>query len=182
MKDRCPVPRRSHTIHAAVFTAVLLSGIGRATQITAQTDGTPIRLQTAAEPGKWITGRAAGITTDSIGIVPDASADTLRYARHELQRLKVSVGRKSNAGRGALIGAVVLGGFGAAFGAYGAGVCGGCDNNATGTFVAVFGLSGAALGAGIGAAIGSGSHREQWEAVAVVPSPASGTGGAGESP
>jgi hypothetical protein len=172
MKDRCPVPRRSHTIHAAVFTAVLLSGIGRATQITAQTDGTPIRLQTAAEPGKWITGRAAGITTDSIGIVPDASADTLRYARHELQRLEVSVGRKSNAGRGALIGAVVLGGAGVAFGVSAGNTCGDCEKGAAAKFAAGFGGAGAAVGALIGAAIGSKKHHHQWRAVEISPRPA----------
>jgi hypothetical protein len=168
------MPRRPRTIQSAVFTAVLLSALGHATPLAAQADGTPIRLQTAGTPGKWITGRAAGITSDSIGIVPDTSADTLRYARTDLHRLEASVGRKSNAGRGALIGAVVLGGFGVAFGAYGASICGDCDNNATGTFVAGFGLAGAAVGAGIGAAIGSGKHHEQWRVVEISPPPAAG--------
>ena len=168
------MPSLTRAVRTAISATALLSILISAGRLAAQADGAPIRLQTAVTPGKWITGCAAGITPDSVGIVPDTSADTLRYARTELHRLEVSVGRKSNAGRGALIGAVVLGGFGVAFGAYGASVCGGCDDNTTGTFVAGFGLAGAAVRAGIGAAIGSGKHHEQWRVVEISPPPAAG--------
>lgn len=172
-----PASSKATTIASALLTSLIMCG-----NLAAQADGTPIRLQTTAKSGKWVTGRAAGITTDSVRIVPDTGADTLRYARNELHRLEVSVGRKSNAGRGALAGGAILGAFGVALGAVAAQGCDDCGSNATGAFAAGFGLGGAAAGAAIGALIGSGSHREQWQAVEVLPSPAAGTGGAGASP
>ena len=166
---------RSRTRRAVSLAIALLAGLGHAAPLAAQADGTPIRIRTAARPGKWITGRAAGITTDSIGIVPDTSADTLRYARNELHRLEVSVGRKSNAGRGALIGGGILGGLGVVLGvACVADTDEGDFIGCEGSDVPLFGLAGAATGAAVGGLIGALSHREKWEAVEIPRSTAAG--------
>lgn len=146
--------------------------------LAAQADGTPIRIQTALKPGTWITGAAIGITPDSIGIVPTASADTLRFARSELHTMEVSQGRKSNAGRGALIGGGVVGGLGLVLGVACAATTDesdwvGCGANEVVAITAVGALSGAALGALIGAT----SHRERWAPARLAPNVSVGGGG-----
>ena len=154
----------SSFLAAAAIAAAMLPD---ATPLAAQADGTPIRVQTAVKPRKWITGRAAGITADSIGVVQShgtvlaRSYDTLRYARAELHRMEVSRGHESNAGRGALIG----GGIGLVLGV----ACvaatddddwAGCEG---GGEVAVFTLG---FG-GLGALLGALSHHEIWGEVPV---------------
>jgi hypothetical protein len=154
----------------AVIAAALLSSLIPSSRIAAQADGTPIRVQTLVKKGKWITGRATGVTADSVGIVPDESRDTLRIAKSELHRLDVSVGRKSNAGRGALIGGAGGGGAMLALGvaclvATEQGDITGCG----GEEVALFTLAGAASGAAVGALIGAFSHHEKWKAARLEP-------------
>ena len=149
---------------AAAIAAAMLPG---ATQLTAQADGTPIRVQTVAKPKKWVTGRAAGATADSIGVAQSHGAvltrsyDTLRYARAELHRMQVSRGHRSNAGRGALIG----GGIGLVLGVACVGSTDdddwtGCEG---GGEVAVITLG---LG-GLGALLGALSHHEIWGEVPI---------------
>jgi len=146
---------------AAIATAMLPDPA----PLAAQTDGTPIRVQTTAKPKKWITGRAVEITADSIGIartlgpIGKRSNDTLHFARTELHRLQVSRGRKSNAGRGAIGGAVagLMVGLAAAAGS-------------EGSMVELGGgaVAGSTLGLGVfGALLGALSHREIWEEVSV---------------
>lgn len=150
--------------------AVLLASLMPVMRLAAQGDGTPIRIQTAAKPGKWITGLAIGITPDSVGIIPLKTQDTLRYPRSALTRMEVSAGRKSNAGRGALIGGAVGGGLMVIFGA----ACAADTNEddyvgCEGSDVPMYGLVGAATGAAVGALIGALSHREKWEEVRLEP-------------
>ena len=159
------MPYRSRAVRTAISAAALLSTLIPADQLAAQADGTPIRLQTAARPGKWITGRAAGVTADSIGIVPLKHPDTLRYARGDLQRMDVSRGRKSYAGRGALIGT----GVGLAIGVV---VVATADWNDCSDWEGLCEVAGAGIvalstagGAGAGAIIGAFSHHEKWKAV-----------------
>ena len=168
----------SRAVRAAVSLTTLLSILVHTARLSAQADGTPIRLQTIAKKGSWVTGHAAGITADSVGIVQSSgnvvtrSHDTLRYARAELHRMEVSIGHRSNAGRGALIG----GGIGLALGV----ACvaatdeddwGGCEG---GSEVAILTLG---FG-GLGVLFGALSHHEIWEEVPLQPSssqtPASG--------
>jgi len=137
--------------------------------LSAQADGSLIRLQTAANPGKWITGRAFGITADSIGILPSKSPDTLRYARDELQRMDISQGRKSNAGRFALIGAgagLIVGGLWVA--AIDWDECDDAESICELVGVEIVALS-MAGGAGTGAIIGAFSHHEKWKGVKLGP-------------
>jgi len=156
----------SSFLAAAAIAAAMLPDT---TPLAAQADGTPIRVQTAVKPRKWITGRAAGATADSIGVAQSHGAvltrsyDTLRYARTELHRMEVSRGHRSNAGRGALIG----GGIGLVLGL--ACVESTDDDDWTGCEgggeVAVITLG---FG-GLGALLGALSHHELWEEVPVRP-------------
>jgi hypothetical protein len=152
-----------------IVVAAMLVGFIPFTGLSAQADGTLIRIQTAARPGKWITGQAVGITADSIGIVPVKPPDTLRYERGELLRMDVSQGRKSNAGRGALIGS-------------GAGLVAGliwyatidCTSDnpfdyACPVVATEIALIATASGAATGAIIGAFSHRERWKGVKLGP-------------
>lgn len=159
----------SRATRTAISTAALLSILIPPSRISAQADGTPIRVQTLVKKGKWITGRATGVTADSVGIIQSSgnvvtrSHDTLRYARTALHRIEISTGHRGNAGRGALIG----GGIGLVLGV----ACvaatdeedwGGCEG---GTEVAVLTLG---FG-GLGALFGALSHHEIWEEVPVNP-------------
>lgn len=163
----------SPSLYAVSF-AVLLVQLVPFRAVSAQADGTPIRIQTTARPGKWITGMAVDVAADSLGIVRTRGAvltrsyDTLRFARAELQRMEVSQGHKSNAGRGALIGGAVLGGAGLALGISCVGTT---SANALvgyeGSAVPIIALTSAALGAGVGALLGALSHRERWGAASL---------------
>ncbi|MDH4130167.1 MAG: hypothetical protein OEV95_00005, partial [Gemmatimonadota bacterium] len=155
--------------------AALLSILIPTTRLSAQADGTTIRIKTVKQKGTWITGAAVGITHDSVGIIPARTHDTLRYARSKLHKMEVSRGRKSNAVRGLIGGAAV----GLALGV----ACvastdeddwAGCEG---GGEVAAFTLTFGALGAGLGAL----SHRELWEEVPVT-SPDAGSAGGGPAP
>jgi hypothetical protein len=160
----------SRASQTSLLAAALLSILNPVGRLSAQADGIPIRLQTTAKPGKWITGRAAGVTSDSVTIVPNNTPDTLRFAKGELHRLEASQGRKSNAGKGALIGGAVGGGVMLALGiACAADTSEGDIVGCGGREVAVVTLAGAASGAALGALIGTMSHREKWEAVELGP-------------
>lgn len=172
---------RPRAVRTAVSSAALLLAFLPAPPLAAQADGTPIRIQTIAKPGKWVTGGAFGITADSVGITRRAGNvvtrtwDTLRYARTELHRMAVSRGRKSNAKRGAVGGAAL--GF-----LVGLAVAAGSDESMVefgGGAVAGLTLGLGALGAGLGALSG----HEIWEEVPVnVPDPTTAGGGPAPAP
>jgi hypothetical protein len=164
------MPTRSTAVRSALLAGTLLVAGFLPTSLSAQADGTPIRIQTRAKPGKWITGRAQGITPDSIGMVLEKTFDTVRYARGDLHRMDVSMGRKSNAGRGAVKGAAIVGGVGLVLGV----ACVadtheddwfGCD----GGDVAIFTAAGAVTGAALGALLGATAHHEQWRPAELTP-------------
>ena len=160
-----PLPSLPGKIRVAIVGAALLSGAIPAGHLSAKADGTPIRIQTTARPHRWVTGRAAGITGDSVVVVRDKHSDTLRYARTELRRMDVSVGQRSDAGPMAAKGAGMFGLLGLALGLGCASDDNFCDS---GDVVAVTAI-GAAGGAALGAVIGSFSHHEKWEAVKLGP-------------
>ncbi|TFG86539.1 MAG: hypothetical protein E4H17_04075, partial [Gemmatimonadales bacterium] len=96
------MPHLIRAVRTATSGAALLFILISVGRLSAQADGSPIRLQTAAKPGKWITGRTVGITADPVGVVQSYGAvltrtyDTLRFARAELHRIEVSGGHRSN--------------------------------------------------------------------------------------
>jgi hypothetical protein len=177
------VPHLTRAVRTVTSAAAVLSTLIAAGPLAAQADGTPVRVQTREDQGRWITGRAVGITADSIGIarmlgpVRKRSNDTVYVARNDLVRMQVSRGRKNNVVRGAIGGAAVglVLGVAAAVGSEGSMVEFGGG--------AVAGLT-VGLG-GLGALFGALSHHEIWEEVpAVAPDTTTAVGqvGPGSSP
>jgi len=153
------------SFRAAGIAAALVTSALWPTALSAQSDGTPIRIQSTAKPRKWVTGRAAGITADSVAIVPNKSRDTLRFGKSELHRMDVSVGQKSDAGPMAAEGALFFGGLGLTLGL----ACASAGDPCGPGDVAAATTIGAAGGAALGALIGSFSHHERWETVRLGP-------------
>jgi hypothetical protein len=130
--------------------------------------------------GQLLTGRLLAIDDETLLLKVDNRAEPIRLRRASIGQIEVSRGKRTGAGKGALIGGVSLGVPVAALGYVVAGFStfgceGGCAPpnylaGAAGGFV-----FGAAIGGAIGAAIGSTSKSERWErtslSVAVVPQP-----------
>jgi hypothetical protein len=140
-----------------------------AQSLTAQVEaGSRVRVTTVpASPGR------------RIGTLVSLDRDTLRWSRWDttsviavpvasVARLERSTGRRSNTGRGAMIGGLI----GAGFGLF-VGIAAATDNSGflqvgVDDIAAVTGIGGAA-GAGVGAIIGSLSRRDRWEPVSLTP-------------
>jgi len=131
------------------------------------TVGSRVRLKTVAPSAKSVQGDLLRLSEDSLHIVPAGGADTLAFATGAIDRLEVSRGQHSKTGRGAVLGAAIGAGAGLVFGALAsAEECSGlgCPEIGPGEIVAVMALFGA-TGAGLGALIGAASHSERWEQV-----------------
>jgi hypothetical protein len=147
----------------ALLTAPVLT---LAAQIVSPAVGQRVRLRTATT-SPWLVGTLVAVDADTLRLRVADSAPVVSVARATIGRLDVSGGRHSNAGRGAVYGAAVLGGLGLL-----AGVA--CANSDTYTWVrcdggdvAALTVWGAAFGAGFGALIGAMSHREDWQSAGV---------------
>ncbi len=99
--------------------------------------------------------------------------DSLRVALLSVTRLDVHRGRKSNAGKGALVGGIVGGVLGGVAGAVLAGFCemnGGSSQPASEcrpAFMAVGTLAVGGFGALVGVVVGAGSTGDRWEEVSL---------------
>ena len=126
------------------------------------------RIRIHQHQGAPVTG-ALVATTDSAVTVRTSETDTVVVPRSGIAKVEVYAGMRSNAGSGALTG-LLVGGLGGAL--IGVAASGSDDGDffdfGAGTWAAGIGLTFGALGAGIGALIGSGSHHEKWEP-AVLP-------------
>jgi hypothetical protein len=140
-----------------------------AQSLTAQVEaGSRVRVTTVpASPGR------------RIGILVSLDRDTLRWSRWDttsviavpvasVARLERSTGRRSNTGRGAMIGGLIGAGFGLFLG-----IAASTDNSGwwevgADDIAAVTAIVGAG-GAGVGALIGSLSKRDRWEPVPLTP-------------
>jgi hypothetical protein len=124
------------------------------------------------ELGTLLTGRLRAIDDETLLVKVDDRAQPIRLQRSSIEQIEVSRGKRSRAGKGALIGAVSLGIPGVAFGLFAAGFAnfgceGGCPApNYLGGVVGGF-VFGAAIGGAIGGALGSASRSERWERVPV---------------
>jgi hypothetical protein len=114
-----------------------------------------------------------------IGTLVSLDQDTLRWSRWDttsvirvpiasVTRLERSTGRRSNTGRGAMIGGLIGAGFGLFLG-----IAASTDNSGwwevgAGEVAAVTAIVGAG-GAGVGALVGSLSKRDRWEPVPLTP-------------
>jgi hypothetical protein len=123
--------------------------------------------------GQLLAGRLLAIDDETLLLKVDDRAEPIRLRRASIGQIEVSRGKRSGAGKGALIGGVAIGIPAAAFGLLRAaiGACFMCegpgphpepDYLAGGTVGFVLG---AAIGGAIGAAIGSASNSERWERV-----------------
>jgi hypothetical protein len=96
-------------------------------------------------------------------------ADTVTASRDSITGVDVSLGKKSAAGKGALIGLGVGAATGVIFGV----AASGSDNDSwidfsSGAWAGGFGLFGGALGLLVGAIVGSAHHSDRWQP-AVLP-------------
>src|SRR5688572_2657365 len=167
----CPTLTAGHCLMAArfVLVAALVFLGGGATDAAAGPDvplaaGTRVRVtlleRTPAEPaGGLHVGRLLAMDTDSLVFEPQGAAGT-RWILHRpaIATLEVSQGRRSRAGRGALLGLIG--------GAVGGTLLGlrtlATEREAQGFEPVVFGIAGAFGGLGLGALIGSSMHTEGW--------------------
>jgi len=154
---------------AIVLRAVLLVTLVGAEPVgavpSAQT-GDRVRATLIAQPAPRVVGTLLSYRTESITLAaePDSAESTL--ARASIERLEISTGMHSNAGRGAKLGAAA--GF-FTLGAVGAVAGGAAYDNPVPWFVLgpIYGVLGALAGAGVGAVIGANSEHEGWERVRV---------------
>ena len=151
--------------------AVSLALMAVATDLHAQADatalvpGTRVRVHQGAQS---MTGSLLYMDSTSLALVT-GRADTVTTPLALITGIDVSRGTKSRAGRGALIGV----GVGAASGIIVGIAASGSDDGdffdfSSGAWATGIGLTGAVLGAGIGAIIGATQHGDRWQP-AVLP-------------
>jgi hypothetical protein len=156
-------------IRSTLLAASLLMGLattGRAQAAPATlVPGARVRVHQGSES---LTGLLVSLDSAGLVIATDKS-DTVTAPRTSITAVEVSTGTKSRAGKGALIGL----GVGAAAGVIVGLAASSSDNGdfldyGAGTWAAAMGLTGAAIGAGLGALIGSGQQSDKWQP-AVLP-------------
>ena len=135
-----------------------------AAQTVLPTVGQRVRLKTATTSA-WLVGTLVAADTDTLRLQLTDGASLVPVARGGIGQLEVSRGRHSNAGKGAVYGAAILGSLGLIAGV----ACANSDSwlRCDGGAAAVAAFGGAAYGAAIGALIGALSHSERWDGVSL---------------
>jgi len=120
------------------------------------------RIRVHQQGNQKLVGSFVSMDSASLAIVTNVG-DTVRVPRGSIDGLDLSQGTKSNAGKGALTG-LLIGGLGGVI--IGVAASGSDDDEffdfSAGTWAAGIGLTFGALGAGIGALIGSGQRTDKW--------------------
>jgi len=164
-------------IRSTLLVASLLIGLTTTGQAQAATTtlapGTRVRVHQGVES---LTGTL--VSLDSAALVIATGKDTVTAPRASITALEVSTGTKSHAGKGALIGL----GAGLVTGVVVGIAASGSDNGdffdfSAGEWAVGVGLTGAAIGAGVGAIVGAGIHSDRWTPVVL---PAVGLRGSGD--
>lgn len=165
--------------HILVLTLLLCTAVDLAAQAQPVdlVPGRRIRVHRRAET--TLVGDLVSLGPDTLTMTTSA-ADTVAVQRAAISRLDLSTGTKSKAGKGAVNG-LLFGGLGGAL--IGVLASGSDDGEfldyGPGAWAASGALMFGALGAGVGALIGSGQRTDQWEGV-VLPTvaivPVAGTG------
>lgn len=138
-----------------------LLGIPRPSQAQSLRPGDRVRVVRPADLGGPLTGQLVRSTMDSVWLRRAGEADAIGVGLGSGVRLDRSLGRRSRAGTGALIGAAVGTGVTLLFLS---GFCGGdtlCNGDEQVRAALIFGLPSLAIGAGIGALI----KVERWSPV-----------------
>ena len=133
--------------------------------IAAQADsGSRVRVTTSAGAQRRWVGTLVQVDADSIRLTSAPDRKIVSLPTASVVRLERSVDRRTNAGGGAVIGALVGGGAGLLLGVLASSEeTSWYEVGAGDVFAATAVL--AAAGGGIGALIGAASHKERWEPV-----------------
>jgi hypothetical protein len=122
--------------------------------------GERVRLQSDQNPGNWVEGRV--ISQDFFSLKLLVEADTLLVQLEEIEKMEISRGISNNAGKGAVVGGVVVGFSGLMLGASLA------DDpffDVSGEDLAAITVAGFGLGALVGGIVGALSSSEKWDEV-----------------
>jgi hypothetical protein len=162
---------RTMRIHRLIPTLVSSSMLAFAPALQAQVDtlevpiGSRVRVKTSTVPDVWRTGTVESWNRDTLELTVEGKWSRV-IPLPELVSLEISRGSRRNTGKGALAGGIA----GAAFGTISSiaiAVADPIEGGGFGTY-AVFTVGTAAIGAGIGALIGSLVKSERWEEVPVL--------------
>ena len=149
--------------------AVLL-GFALPNGITAQerspvVEGARVRVSATEFGGKWCTGTLVEWSTDTLTVncwrTVERSWEEAQFPLSSISSLEVSRGRKSNVGKGALIGGLLGAGAGLASGIIVANVF----EEEEASIILLSMVSYGFVGAGVGALIGLASKSDRWEEV-----------------
>jgi hypothetical protein len=146
-------------IATALVSTVLL--VSTAAPAVAQNAGARVRLAIAGGDAEY--GRLVALTPDSVRIADSAGVER-SYARGELTRLELSLGRRHRVGRAIGRGALVGTGLGLLFGLIASGENSGYGSPCDGASCIPLGAAGGAMwGVMIGAIVGGLSGSEAWQ-------------------
>ena len=151
------------TVLAGLASTLLVAGV-KAQQPDVQA-GQRVRV---SHNGSQTVGTVVAVLADTPVLEVEAPAGRRAVPLATLDRLEVSLGRKTQAGKGALIGLLVGGVAGVATGVLVCAPnpsCEGEDDSLTGLVALFFGGIGALAGTGIGALIGGITLVEQWQPI-----------------
>jgi hypothetical protein len=138
------------------------------------------RIRVHQPNNRTVVGNFVAMDSTSLGL-ETSLGDTLQIARAGITGVDLSVGTKSQAGKGAVTGLLIGGAAGVVIGLAASGSDDGeLFDFGPGTWAAGSGLFFGAVGAGVGALIGAGNHTDRWEkaalpAVVVIPNRQAGT-------
>jgi hypothetical protein len=125
--------------------------------------GSRVRLHLTAPEARVLRGMLIGATTDSLRLLPDHGRDTTALSTASVAQVDLSVGRRAQAGKGALLGMGIGAGLGLVLGVAAAaeGCSGFCTETGPEDIGAVMLVLGG-VGAGIGALVGGATHTDRW--------------------
>jgi hypothetical protein len=131
--------------------------------MAAQADsGSRVRVTTSAGAQRRWVGTLVQVDTDSIRLTSARDRKIVSLPTASVVRVERSVDRRTNAGGGALIGALVGGGAGLVLGILASSEEDSWYEVGAGDVLAATAFL-AAIGGGVGALIGAVSHKERWE-------------------
>jgi hypothetical protein len=156
--------------HAVVITAFLFTGLCAPPVTAAMQAKTPlraggtVRYKLNAPRADWRQGKLTGLDSDTLRLA-GRSGGGHAVATPQIRTLQLSSGRRSNTGRGAMIGGIVGATLGLGLGIAASsenctGFCPAPNIGAREVLAATAILGG--VGAGIGALIGATSQRDRW--------------------
>lgn len=149
-----------------LFALLALLVVEPAAASTTVATGDRVRVTLIAHEPTPIVGRVLELPVGTIVIAAEPDSAQRTIARAAIAQFEVQRGTRTNAARGAMIGALILGAPAAFLGAVAGGTGHGEGSDATAASGAVsLGAIGVVVGAGLGALVGKSEKRERWEKV-----------------